>query len=242
MKITILTLFPSIIEAFLNESIIKRSIEKGVAEVKVVDIRDYSKDKHHHVDDTPYGGGAGMILKVDVVHEALMANSTSNTYKIITSPKGNTFNQAKALDLANKDEILILCGHYEGIDERIINFIDEEISVGDYILTGGEVPALIIIDSVIRLLKGAINEESIKDETFSNNLLEYPQFTRPSSYLGLDVPEVLLSGNHENIRQYRLYESLKATYLKRRDLLTKVNLTTEMLKMLENIKKTINNK
>lgn len=241
MKITILTLFPSIIEAFLNESIIKRSIEKGVVEVKVVDIRDYSKDKHHHVDDTPYGGGAGMILKVDVVHEALMANSTSNTYKIITSPKGNTFNQDKALDLANKDEILILCGHYEGIDERIINFIDEEISVGDYILTGGEVPALIIIDSVIRLLKGAINEESIKDETFSNNLLEYPQFTRPSSYLGLDVPEVLLSGNHENIRKYRLYESLKVTYLKRKDLLEKVNLTSEMLKMLENIKKTINN-
>lgn len=241
MKITILTLFPSIIEAFLNESIIKRSIEKGVVEVKVVDIRDYSKDKHHHVDDTPYGGGAGMILKVDVVHEALIANSTSNTYKIITSPKGNTFNQDKALDLANKDEILILCGHYEGIDERIINFIDEEISVGDYILTGGEVPALIIIDSVIRLLKGAINEESIKDETFSNNLLEYPQFTRPSSYLGLDVPEVLLSGNHENIRKYRLYESLKVTYLKRKDLLEKVNLTSEMLKMLENIKKTINN-
>ncbi len=241
MKITILTLFPSIIEAFLNESIIKRSIEKGVVEVKVVDIRDYSKDKHHHVDDTPYGGGAGMILKVDVVHEALIANSTSNTYKIITSPKGNTFNQNKALDLANKDEILILCGHYEGIDERIINFIDEEISVGDYILTGGEVPALIIIDSVIRLLKGAINEESIKDETFSNNLLEYPQFTRPSSYLGLDVPEVLLSGNHENIRKYRLYESLKVTYLKRKDLLEKVNLTSEMLKMLENIKKTINN-
>lgn len=241
MKITILTLFPSIIEAFLNESIIKRSIEKGVVEVKVVDIRDYSKDKHHHVDDTPYGGGAGMILKVDVVHEALIANSTSNTYKIITSPKGNTFNQDKALNLANKDEILILCGHYEGIDERIINFIDEEISVGDYILTGGEVPALIIIDSVIRLLKGAINEESIKDETFSNNLLEYPQFTRPSSYLGLDVPEVLLSGNHENIRKYRLYESLKVTYLKRKDLLEKVNLTSEMLKMLENIKKTINN-
>ena len=241
MIFEVVTLFPEIIESYCNVSIMKRARDNGIFSLNTINPRNYTLDKHKKVDDTPYGGGAGMILKVDVVHEALMANSTSNTYKIITSPKGNTFNQDKALDLANKDEILILCGHYEGIDERIINFIDEEISVGDYILTGGEVPALIIIDSVIRLLKGAINEESIKDETFSNNLLEYPQFTRPSSYLGLDVPEVLLSGNHENIRKYRLYESLKVTYLKRKDLLEKVNLTSEMLKMLENIKKTINN-
>ena len=242
MKIKILTLFPKMFEGFINESIIKRAINKGVCQIEVIDIRNYSLDKHHHVDDTPCGGGAGMILAVDVVHRAIKDNSNEESYIILTSPQGNTFNQNKAYDLAKKKEIVLVCGHYEGFDERILKYVNEEISIGDYVLTGGEIPAMAISDSVIRLLDNAINFQSNEDDSFSTGLLEYPQYTRPIEYDGMKVPEVLLGGNHKLINRYRQKESLKKTYLRRKDLLEKYSLSKEEKELLDEIIKELNSK
>ena len=242
MKIKILTLFPKMFEGFINESIIKRTINKGVCQIEVIDIRNYSLDKHHHVDDTPCGGGAGMILAVDVVHRAIKDNSNEESYIILTSPQGNTFNQNKAYDLAKKKEIVLVCGHYEGFDERILKYVNEEISIGDYVLTGGEIPAMAISDSVIRLLDNAINFQSHEDDSFSTGLLEYPQYTRPIEYDGMRVPEVLLGGNHKLINRYRQKESLKKTYLRRKDLLEKYSLSKEEKELLDEIIKELNSK
>lgn len=238
MRIKILTLFPEMYKGFLDTSVIKRIINRGIAEIELVDIREYSLDKHRHVDDTPYGGGAGMLMKVDVAYRALMDNINANSHIILTSPKGKTYNQKKAYELSKKEEILIFCGHYEGIDARIEEYCDELISVGDYILTGGELPSMIITDSILRLLNDSIAPESLKEESFNNGLLEYPQYTRPFEFDGKSVPEVLLSGNHKEIRRYNLKMSLLETLKHRPDLL-KRKLSEEEIELLLEIKKDI---
>jgi tRNA (guanine37-N1)-methyltransferase len=200
---------------FIDESIIKRAIEKGVVEVSLVDIREYSLDKHKHVDDTPCGGGAGMVMAVDVVDRCIKANTSSNSHIVMMTPQGETYNQKKAEELSKLDELVILCGHYEGFDERIRSYVDEEVSIGDFVLTGGEIAAMVISDSVIRLLDHAIRKESHMDDSFSTGLLEYPQYTRPIEYDGMRVPDVLLSGNHKNIETFRKKESLRRTYKKK---------------------------
>ena len=235
MKIKIITLFPKMFEGFVSESIIKRAIEKNVCEVEIIDMRDYSLSKHRHVDDTPYGGGAGMVLACDVVDRAIKGNSSENSYKIMMTPQGNKYNQQKALELAQKEEIVLICGHYEGFDERIRTFVDEEISVGDYVLTGGEIPSMIVADSVIRLLGEAIKQESHEDDSFSNGLLEYPQYTRPLEYNGMVVPEVLVNGNHKLINRFRKKESLRKTYLRRPDLLESYEFSKEDRKLMDEI-------
>ena len=235
MKITIMTLFPEMFNDFLNTSIISRSINKGIVEIEVVDIRDYAEGSFRHVDDSPFGGGAGMVLKCQPVLDCLKAVSSDNSYKILMSPAGTTYNQKKAHELSEKDHIVLLCGHYEGVDERITKYMDELISIGDYVLTGGELAAMVITDSTTRLLKGSIREESTQDESYENGLLEYPQYTQPRDYNGDVVPEVLLSGHHENIRKWRLKESLRLTQSKRPDLLENREFTKEELKLLEEI-------
>ena len=235
MKIKIITLFPKMFEGFVSESIIKRAIEKNVCSVEIIDMRDYSLSKHRHVDDTPYGGGAGMVLACDVVDRAIKANSSDNSYKIMMTPQGNRYNQKKAEELSTKEEIVLICGHYEGFDERIRTFVDEEISVGDYVLTGGEIPSMIVADSVIRLLGQAIKQESHEDDSFSSGLLEYPQYTRPLEYNGMVVPEVLVNGNHKLINRFRRKESLRKTYLRRPDLLEKFEFTKEDKQLMNEI-------
>ena len=236
MKIKILTLFPQMLEAFKDESIIKRAILKGVCEIEVIDIRDYSLDKHRHVDDTPCGGGQGMVLQVDVIDRCLKANTTNKSHKIMMTPQGRRYSQSVAMELKEYEELVILCGHYEGFDERIRSYVDEEISIGDFVLTGGEIPAMAIADSVIRLLDHAIREESHLDDSFSTGLLEYPQYTRPVSYDGMDVPEVLLNGNHKLIERFRKKESLRRTLHRRPDLLESYPLTKDDKRLLEEIK------
>ncbi len=232
MKIKILTLFPNMLEGILKESILKRAIEKGVCSVELIDMRQYSLDKHHHVDDTPYGGGAGMVLACDVVDRAITAHRTAQSFKILMTPQGRPFQQTIAKELASKEELILICGHYEGFDERIRSYVDDEISIGDYVLTGGELAAAVICDSVIRLLDNAIRKESSEDDSFSDGLLEYPQYTRPVEYKGCTVPEVLLNGNHKLIREFRLKESLRKTLLRRPDLLKNRNLTKEEERLL----------
>ncbi len=235
MKITILTIFPEMFDGFINTSIIKRAIDKGLIEINLVDFRKYTLQNNNRVDDYPYGGGAGMVLMCQPVLDALKDVKTDKSYVLITSPAGSTYSQKMAHRLLEKEEIIIICGHYEGYDARIYSEVDEFVSVGDYILTGGELPAMIITDSLTRLVKDVIKSDSTADESFENGLLEYPQYTRPENYSGMKVPEVLLSGHHENIRKYRLKESLRTTYLNRRDLLENREFTKEERKMLDEI-------
>ncbi len=233
MKFIILTLFKEMYESFLNNSIMKRAISKGLIEIKLVNIRDYTKDKYHRVDTPPIGGGAGLILKCQPIYDALMDNITSNTYKIILTPRGKTFNQEKALELSKKEEILIMCGHYEGYDERIYKYFDEEVSIGDFILTGGETASFCLIDSISRLIKGVISDESLDEESFTNSLLEYPQYTEPYDFNGDLVPDILYSGNHKEIQKYRQYQRLILTKKLRPDLYSNYQLTKEDLKILK---------
>lgn len=233
MKFIVLTLFKEMYDNFLSNSIIARAISKGLIEVKLVNIRDYTKDKYHRVDTPPIGGGAGLIMKTQPIYDALINNSNQNTYKIIMDPKGHTFNQSKAIELSKKEEILILCGHYEGIDARINKYFDEEISIGDFILTGGELASMCIIDSVSRLINGVINDESIIEETFNSSLLEYPQYTEPYDFNGDKVPDILYSGNHKEIYKYRQYQRLTITKKYRPDLYNKYTLTKEDIKILK---------
>ena len=235
MRITILTLFPEMFTGMMENSIVKRAISKGVVEVKIVNIRDYTKDKYGRVDTPPVGGGAGLIMKCQPIVDAIRANSNENTHKIFTSPRGKTYNQKKAHELSSKEDILILCGHYEGVDERVNDYVDELISIGDYILTGGEIAAMAISDSVIRLLDGAIAEESIVEESFENDLLEYPQYTEPYDFEGKKIPDILYSGNHEAIRKYRRRESLKLTRIHRKDLFDKYQLNKEDIKLIKEL-------
>ena len=237
MRFDIITIFPEFIDSIKSHSIIKRAIEKNIIEINSIDFRDYALDKHKHVDDYAYGGGAGMLISVQPVHQAMQqVPNLNNAYKLITSPSGTTFNQKVAERLSKLDHIVIVCGHYEGIDSRINDYIDEEISLGDYILTGGELAALTVIDSVSRLIPGVITEDSIKDESFTTGLLEYPQYTRPYEYDGKKVPDVLVSGHHANIKKWQRFESLKKTYFNRPDLLENLELSKEDLKYLEMIK------
>lgn len=237
MRFDVLTLFPEMIEGMIKDSILKRAIEKGIIEVNIINFRDFSTNKHHTVDDYAYGGGAGMLISVEPIHKALMSiENIENAKVVLTSPSGNVWTQKKAYEYSNNEHIVIICGHYEGIDNRILKYVDEEISIGDYVLTGGEIAATVLIDSISRLVKGVISEDSTVNESHQGSLLEYPQYTRPLEYDGEKVPEVLYSGHHANIKKFQRYESLKKTYRVRPDLLEKANLTKEDLKMLEEIK------
>ena len=219
MKFDVLTLFPEMFKS-LDESIIGRAVEKGLIEINLINIRDFSKNKHKKVDDTPYGGGAGMVLMPDVVYDAYSSVKDENAKVIYLSPQGKVLNQNKVKELSKENHLILLCGHYEGIDQRVLDeIVDEEISIGDYVLTGGELPAMVLIDSVSRYVEGVLSEDSTKEESFSNNLLEYPQYTRPEEFKGRKVPEVLISGHHENIKKWREQKSLEVTKQKRPDLL-----------------------
>ena len=236
MKFNVLTLFPEMFLA-LDESIIGRGKEKGLIDINLINIRDFSKNKHKKVDDTPYGGGAGMVMEPTVVYDAYCSVKEPNAKVIYMSPQGKTLNQQMVQDLAKEENIILLCGHYEGIDQRVIDeIVDEEISIGDYVLTGGELPAMVLIDSVSRYVEGVLKEDSIQEESFTNGLLEYPQYTRPEIFLGKRVPEVLLSGHHENIKEWRRNQSIINTYLKRPDLLKEIKLSDKEQKMLSEYK------
>ena len=226
MKFDILTLFPEMFEP-INQSILGRAQEKNIIDINVINIRDFSENKHKKVDDTPYGGGAGMVIMPDVVYRAYNSiDNIENAKVIYMSPQGQTLNQTKVESLAKEEHLIILCGHYEGIDQRVLDkIVDEEISIGDYVLTGGEIPAMALIDSVSRYVEGVLTGESIKEESFSQGLLEYPQYTRPEVFEGVKVPEVLLSGHHENINKWRKEQAIHITKTKRPDLLKNYSLS-----------------
>ena len=239
MKFDVLTLFPEMFEP-LKKSIIGKAEEKNLIQIELINIRDFSKNKHKKVDDTPYGGGAGMVMQPDVVYDAYKSIKDKNAKVIYLTPQGKTLNQEKVEKLSKEEHLILLCGHYEGIDQRVIDeIVDEEISIGDYVLTGGEIPAMVLIDSVSRYVEGVLNEESKNEESFSQGLLEYPQFTRPEVFNDKKVPEILLSGHHENINKWRRCEALKNTYLKRPELLKNVELSEQDKKILEKIKKDV---
>ena len=222
MRIDILTLFP---EAFspLKTSILARATENGILEINIVNIRDFSKDKHKKCDDYPFGGGAGMLMSVQPLIDAINSVLTKDAKIIFPSPIGKTFNTNKAKELSTFQHLIFVCGHYEGVDERIFQLFDiEQISIGDYILTGGELPAMVIIDSLARFVDGVISKESLENESFSNGLLEYPQYTRPQEFMGLKVPDVLVSGNHQEVEKWRKEQSIKRTKQLRKDLLDDV--------------------
>jgi len=221
MKIRILTICPEQFESFLKTPLIKRNIESGLLNLQIIDIRDFAKGSFRKVDDSPYGGGPGMILRFQPMIDALDACKTQTSHTILLSPSGKLFKQEDAHRLAEMEELIFICGHYEGIDARIYPYVDEWLSIGDYILTGGELPAMVITDSLMRLVKGSMKKESTIEESFEQDLLEYPQYTRPIEYRGQKVPEILLSGNHKAIRKWRYEESLKLTATNRPDLLKK---------------------
>lgn len=238
MIIDILTLFPSEFDGIINSSIIKRAIEAKIVTINVIDYREYSNKKNKRVDDYSYGGGAGMIIEVQPIYDALKAiDEHHQVHRIITSPHGTKFSQTKAQELSKLKHIIFVCGHYEGIDSRIDNYIDEKISIGDFILTGGEIATMAIIDAIIRLLPNVLgNDESSIDESFENNLLEYPQYTRPPVFDGHEVPKVLLSGDHQKIEKWRMFMSLKETFENREDLLKNKEISEEQKLMLDMIK------
>ena len=219
MKIDILTLFPTMFEGFVNESIIHRAILKKAVEIHTINFRDFSKLNNKQVDDTPYGGGGGMVLRPEPLIDAIEKVKTKNSKVILLCPQGIPFKQEKAKELSHEKHLVFVCGHYEGFDERIRTFVDEEISIGDYILTGGELPAMVICDSIIRLLPGVIKNNSHENESFINHLLDYPTYTKPQEYKGLRVPDVLISGDHKKIAQWRKTEQIKKTEAKRKDIL-----------------------
>lgn len=235
MKITVLTLFPEFFDSFTSTSIIKRAIDAKRVEFECIDYRQFTKDKHNHVDDTPCGGGAGMVLMCQPIIDCIKSIRSEHSVVVMMTPQGEVFNQQKAHRFATFEHLILLCGHYEGFDERIRAYVDMEISLGDFVLTGGEGAAMVISDAVIRLLDGVIQSESHQDDSFENGLLEYPQYTRPVEYDGRKVPDVLLSGHHENIRKWRLKQSLKKTMEKRPDLLKNREFSKEEKKMMQEI-------
>ncbi len=219
VKIDILTLFPNMFNP-LFESIIGRAGENGKLDINVVDIREFSKDKHKKCDDTPFGGGAGMVMTAQPIFDAIKSVMTENSKLVYLSPKGEVFRQQKAIELSKENHLIFLCGHYEGIDERILEiFKPLEISIGDYVLTGGELPAMVVVDAIARNVEGVLSSDSLSEESHSNGLLEYPQYTRPQVFEGLEVPAVLLSGNHEEIRKWRQQKSIEITKQRRGDML-----------------------
>lgn len=247
MRIDILTLFPDMFDNVLNESILKKAKEQGAADYNVLNFREYAQNKHNTVDDYPYGGGAGMVLKPEPIFHAVEAlqEQTGSTPKVILlCPQGETYNQKKAEQLAKEEHLLFICGHYEGYDERIReHLVTEEISIGDFVLTGGELAAMVVIDSVVRLLPGVLgNQDSHEKDSFSTGLLEHPHYTRPAEFRGMKVPDVLLSGNHKHIEEWRKKESLRRTYKRRPDLLESYSYTDQEKNWLEEIKKEENRK
>ena len=236
MKFDVLTLFPEMFES-IRKSIIGKAEEKNLIEINLINIRDFSKNKHKKVDDSPYGGGAGMVMQADVVYDAYKSIKDENAKVIYLTPQGKVLNQKKVEELSKEKHLILLCGHYEGIDQRVIDkIVDEEISIGDYVLTGGEIPAMVLIDSVSRYVDGVLSEDSTSEESFSQGILEYPQYTRPEIFEEVRVPEVLLSGHHQNISKWRRCEALKNTYLKRPELLENVELSEDDKKYLEKLK------
>jgi len=238
MRFDVLTIFPEIFDVVLGSSIIGRAQQSGLITVNAINIRDFSKDKHKKTDDYPFGGGTGMVMMPQPIFDAYKSITENLDYKpyfIYMSPQGTKLDQKHVERLSKLEHIIILCGHYEGVDERVIeNLVDEEISIGDYVLTGGELPAMVLIDAVSRAIPGVLsNEDSYSDETFKDGLLEYPQYTRPADYMGLKVPDVLLSGHHANINRWRRQQSLKRTRQKRPDLFEKLELSEEDMKLLE---------
>lgn len=239
MKFDVLTLFPEMFEP-LKQSIIKRAYEKKLIDINLVNIRDFSEDKHNKVDDTPYGGGAGMLMKPDVVDRAYNSVKSENAKVIYLTPQGKMLNQKIVKDLSKQEHLILLCGHYEGIDQRVLDkIVDEEISIGDYVLTGGELPAMVLIDSVSRYVEGVLSNESTEEESFSNGLLEYPQYTRPEVFGNVKVPDVLISGHHENIRKWRRERSLENTFKKRPEMLENIELTKNEKDYIEKLKKEV---
>ena len=252
MKITILTMFPQMFDSFREGPVVQRAIRKGSLELSIIDIKEFAPGSFRHIDDSPFGGGAGMVMRCQPVLDALRsvrgsaesgsaesgsAVSSRSTIVAALSPAGRQFTQKQAHRLSELDHLILICGHYEGMDERIYRHVDEEISIGDYVLTGGEIAAMAVSDAVIRLLPGALRSESTSEESFENGLLEYPQYTQPAVYEGEAVPEVLLSGNHARIRRWRLKESLRRTLERRPDLLEGRQFTEEEIALLEEIKK-----
>lgn len=243
MFFDILTLFPEMFIGPFDESIIKRAREKGIIEINLINIRDYTTDKHNTADDTPYGGGAGMVMKVEPIYRAWqdLHKKRGEVPVIMLSPQGRPLDQELVKDLSQEQGLILLCGHYEGIDERVKDLIvTDEISIGDYVLTGGELAAMVVVDAVARMIPGVLgDQESMIEDSFYNGLLDYPDYTRPREFMGLEVPEVLLSGNHGAIERWRRKEALKRTYLRRPDLLQKKILSKEELNLLEEIKQEI---
>lgn len=235
MRISVLTLFPEFFESFKNTSIIKRALENDHIYFETINYRDYTNDKHNNVDDTICGGGAGMLLTCQPIVDCIKANKSESSIVVMLTPQGETFTQQNARTLVEYDHIILLCGHYEGFDERLRDYVDFEISIGDYVLTGGEAAALVISDALIRLVDGVIKKDSHEDDSFENGLLEYPQYTRPINFEGKYVPEVLLSGHHENIRKWRLKEALRKTYLRRPELFANKQLNKEESKLFQEV-------
>lgn len=242
VRFDVLTLFPDMFRAVLDDSIIKRAQERGIVELNFIDIRDYTKNKHRKVDDYPYSGGGGMLMMPQPVYDAYMSIAAELDYKpytIYMSPQGKPFSQKLAAGLLEYDHIVLICGHYEGIDQRVLDMIvDAEISMGDFVLTGGEIPAMAVIDAVSRMIPGVLaNENSYSDESHFSGLLEYPQYTRPEEFMGVRIPEVLISGHHANINAWKRRQSLKNTLLKRPDLLESAKLSQADLECIEELKK-----
>ena len=232
MRITVLTLFPEMYGDFLNCSIVGRALQRELVTVDFVQIRDFASDRYRHVDDTSFGGGAGMVMKCAPIKKALDSVRTEASHVVMMNPSGNVYTQQKAREYAAKDHLILLCGHYEGIDARCENYVDDIVSIGDYVLTGGEIASMVVMDSVIRLLKGSIRDESTDEESYETGLLEYPQYTKPYEWDGMTVPDVLLSGNHQKIREYRKIEAFRRTRQYRPDLYQKYVFTEEDKKMI----------
>ena len=241
MKIDVLTLFPRMFEGPMGESIIGKAVNKGLLDINISNFRDYSDNKHQNVDDYPYGGGAGMLLKVQPIYDNIKAieEAAPETKKrvILLDPAGKQFDQKMAEEFSQEEHLVFICGHYEGYDERIRSLVTDEVSLGDYVLTGGELGAMVMIDATVRLLPDVLgNQTSAQTDSYSTGLLEHPQYTRPAEYKGMKVPEVLTNGNHKLIEEWQLKESLRRTYLRRPDLLGQLEMTPQMLKFLEEIK------
>ncbi len=241
IRFDVLTLFPDMFRAVLGDSIINRAVEKGIIELNFIDIRDFTENKHRKVDDYPYSGGGGMLMAAQPIYDAYQSIAKDLDYKPFTvymSPQGKVFNQKMAVELAEYKHIVVLCGHYEGVDQRVLDMIaDAEISLGDFVLTGGEIPAMAVIDAVSRMIPGVLaNENSYSDESHFSGLLEYPQYTRPEEFMGVKIPEVLISGHHANINKWKRQEALRNTLKKRPDLLEKAELTEEDIKFLDSIR------
>jgi len=239
MLIDVLTLFPEIIKTYISQGVLKKAVEDGLVKVRIHNLRDFSKDRYKTVDDYPYGGGSGMVMKPEPIFEAVdyIKSDGEERLVILLTPQGKVFNQKMARELSRQKALTFICGRYEAIDERVRTIVNEEISIGDYVLTGGELPALVIIDAVLRLLPGVLgNYDSLKEESFEWDILDYPHYTRPREFRGLKVPEVLLSGNHEAIRRWRRKEALRRTLERRPDLLEKAVLSEEDLILIKEIK------